>query len=132
MKLSERTENFVIYGGLVAAAALFVRRLSLLLQAGWSADASVGGLLYTLLDIIAAASILLVFLPLRRGGPVSLKTIVYALAVVVVKGSWSAWDWGKLSLWFTLTDIGVCLVGVLCLLGALAIVHRDRSGGEEG
>ncbi|MCK4593911.1 hypothetical protein KAU45_05370 [bacterium] len=132
MKLSERAENFVIHGGLVAAAALFVRRLSLLLQAGWSADASVGGLLYTLLDIIAAASILLVFLPLRRGRLVGLKTVVYALAVVVVKASWSVWDWGRLSLWFTLTDIGVCLVGLLCLLGALAIVHGDRSNGEKG
>lgn len=132
MKLSERVENFLIHGGLVTAAALFVRRLSLLLQAGWSADASVGGLLYTLLDIIAAASILLVFLPLRRGRPVGLKTIVYALAVVVVKGSWSVWDWGKLSLWFTLTDIGICLVGVICLLGALVIVHGDQSDGKGG
>lgn len=132
MKLSERAEIFLIHGGLVTAAALFVRRLSLLLQAGWSADASVGGLLYTLLDIIAAASVLLVFLPLRRGRPVSLRTVVYALAVVVVKGSWSVWDWGKFTLWFTLTDIGVCLVGVICLLGALAIVHGDQSDGKGG
>jgi hypothetical protein len=130
MKLSERTETLVVYGGLVAGAAFGARRFILLLQAGWSAQASVGGTLYTLLDVVAAASLLLVFLPLRRGRPVSLKTVVYALALVMVKAGWSVWDWGRFTPWFTLTDLGVCLLGTLCLLGALAVIHRRETDGE--
>ncbi|MCX7021183.1 MAG: hypothetical protein NTW26_02705 [bacterium] len=130
MKLTPRMEIFVVYGGLVAAAALLVRRSSLLLQAGWSAEASVGGLLYTLLDFLAAGVLLLVFLPLRRARTTGLKTVVYALAAVGVKTSWSLLDWGKFSTWFTLTDLGVCLTGVVCLLGALAILRRSGEDGD--
>jgi hypothetical protein len=130
MKLTPRTETLVVYGGLVAGAALLVRRLVLLVQAGWSAEASAGGLLYTLLDLLAAGTLLMVFLPLRRGRTAGLKTVVYALAAVGVKASWSLLDWGSFSLWFTLSDLGVCLVGVLCLLGALALLRRSKGEGD--
>jgi hypothetical protein len=125
MKLTPRMEFFVIYGGLVAAAALLVRRFSLLLQAGWSAGASVGGLLYTLLDLLAAGALLMVFLPLRRTRATGARAVVYGLAAVGVKTSWSLLDWGRFSTWFTLTDLAICLAGVLCLLGALAISRRS-------
>ncbi|HUT98765.1 MAG TPA: hypothetical protein VM054_06795 [bacterium] len=130
MKLSPRMEIFIVYGGLVAAAALLVRRFTLLLQAGWSAEASVGGLLYTLLDLLSAGMLLLVFLPARRGRATGLKTVVYALAAVGVKTSWSLLDWGRFSTWFTLTDLAICLAGVLCLLGALALLRRSEEGGD--
>jgi len=130
MKLTPRMEILVIYGGLVAAAALLVRRFSLLLQAGWSAEASVGGLLYTLLDLLAGGALLLVFLPARRARTVGTKTVVYALAAVGVKTSWSLLDWGKFSTWFTLTDLGICLAGVLFLLGALTRLRRSGEDGE--
>jgi hypothetical protein len=130
MKLTPRAETLLVYGGLVAAAALLVRRFSLLLQAGWSAEASVGGLLYTLLDLLAAGALLLIFLPARRARMVGLKTVVYALAAVGVKTSWSLLDWGKFSTWFTLTDLGICLAGVMCLLGALARLRRSGEDGE--
>jgi len=130
MKLTQRTEILIVYGGLTAAAALLVRRIILLAQADWSAQASTGGLLYTLLDLLAAGMLLTVFLPARRGRMAGLKTVVYALAAVGVKTSWSLFDWGGFSTWFTLTDLGVCLVGVLCLLGALAILHRSEEDGD--
>ncbi len=129
MKLSPRVEFLVIYGGLAAAAALLVRRITLLVQAGWSAAASVGGLLYTLLDLLAAVALLAVFLPARRGRLPGLRAVVYALAAVGVKASWSLLDWGRFPIWFTLTDLVVCLAGALCLLGALAILRR---AGEDG
>jgi hypothetical protein len=129
MKISPRVEFLVIYGGLAAAAALLVRRVTLLVQAGWSAAASTGGLLYTLLDLLAAVALLLAFLPARRGRLPGLKTVVYALAAVGVKASWSLLDWGSFPTWFTLTDLAVCLAGALCLLGILAV---SRRAGEDG
>lgn len=129
MKISPRVEFLVIYGGLAAAAALLVRRITLLVQAGWSAAASTGGLLYTLLDLLAAVALFLAFLPARSGRLPGLKTVVYALAAVGVKASWSLLDWGMFSTWFTLTDLAVCLVGALCLLGILAV---SRRAGEDG
>lgn len=125
MKPSPRVEFLVVYGGLVAAAAFLVRRITLLVQAGWSAAASVGGLLYTLLDLLAAVALLLVFLPARRGRLPGLRTVVYALAAVGVKASWSLLDWGRFPIWFTLADLVVCLIGVLCLVGAFNFFRSD-------
>ena len=130
MKPSVRTKSLGVYGGLAAAAAFLVRRLILLLQAGWSAAGSLGGLLHTLLDLLVGALLLLVFLPLRRGRTIGIRSVVYALAALAVKASWSAWDWGDFPLPFTLADLGLSTLGVACLLAALAVVRQAEEDGR--
>lgn len=124
---SPTLERVILRGGYLTAAALLIRRLALLIVSGWSAWASPGSLLHTALDIVAAAALILVIGPLRRGGAPPLKRTIYVLAVVVIKLSWSIYDIAAVEPLFAVFDVAIATAAVTAALGAwrLTVWRRD-------
>lgn len=130
---SPTLERVILRGGYLTAAALLIRRLALLIVSGWSAWASPGSLLHTALDIVAAAALILVIGPLRRGGAPPLKRTIYVLAVVVIKLSWSIYDIAAVEPLFAVFDVAIAAAAVTAALGAwrLTVWRRDNTGEEK-
>ena len=130
---SEFLEYLILRGGYLAPAALVVYRLALLISSGWSAWTSPGSLLHTLLDILTAAGLLLVVIPLRRGRTVGLKRAVYALALTVIKLSWSIADFSAAELGYSIVDVALAALVAAAALGAwrLALWRLNNAEDDE-
>ena len=132
-QISESLEALILRGGYLAAAALLVYRLALLVSSDWSAWASPGSLLHTLLDILAAGVVLLmVIIPLRRGKVVGTKRSAYALALPIIKLSWSIADFDPIELGYSIIDVVLAAALTAAALGAWRLsVWRMNYAEEE-